>query len=447
MRKIHLIGGGGVGMSSLGLYLLHRGYTVSASDQEETKYLKLLKNAGAQVWVGHDPKKIPQDAFVYYSSAISVDNPERLFCEQKGIPCLSRHHLLEMITQECYTIAVAGTHGKTTTTAWIGSLLEDLGYDPTVIVGGSLSRWQGNFRGGRGLYDKKPLLVLEADESDGSFLYLDYRIAVLTNTDWDHPDRFPTRQDVEHEYLTFLKKNPQAIIVCSLESQDFFRKHKLRLPASLEKISIKESHGRSQLFYENNEIPISLPGKHNLYNASAVLACLLHFSSAEKIIPRMSFFTGVERRLQKIGVLSLPQGVIDIIDDYAHHPSELRASYKALQDNYHQVLLAWEPHRLSRLSLFGQDFLHFFEEENILPQVVLLPLYTAGEKEVDYPQSKKILERIKQKIPHHLDFFSAARLYDYALQILTKFPAAILFAGAGKSQQYAYEFLNFMSER
>ena len=186
--NVHVIGAGGVGMSGLALLLARTGVTVTASDQSDSPYLRKLAEKGITTWVGSDAGRINRTAHVYYSSAIKGEDPERSFAERAGMRCEPRHALLAAITREYFTIAVAGCHGKTTTSAWIASLLEAAGLDPTALIGGTVPAWNSNYREGRGELQGKPILVIEADESDRSFLSIAAQVALITNIDLYHTD-------------------------------------------------------------------------------------------------------------------------------------------------------------------------------------------------------------------------------------------------------------------
>ncbi len=451
LTHVHLIGGGGVGMSGLGLLLRQCGIAVSASDARESDYLSKLAQAGATVWLGSQPDKIPAGAQVFYSTAIKADHPERRFADEQGLLCQSRHSLLAAITENYYTIAVAGAHGKTTTSAWLACVLEDAGLDPTALIGGTVPRWNSNFRAGNGRIGGKPLLVMEADESDSSFLHIHSAMAVITNIDLDHTDHFENLQQVEQSFLQFAEqcRANGGQVIASLESLWFLEKYAIPHNEKTAALRIIKQRGEGpRLYYDAVPVPVGLPGLHNLQNASAVLAAAMQLAPVAQLIPLMNRFYGVKRRLQKLGDVILRGKRLAIIDDYAHHPRELAATLGALQPQYDDLFLAWEPHRLSRLAYFGADFLKVLKDTSMNHRTVLLPIYAAGDNPENFPSAREYWAQLCCECGLALEVFDPLLVQEFLnKKMAVDGRTAIVFAGAGESSRYARELLEFMREK
>ena len=308
-------------MSGLALLLKRTGAEITASDKNDSPYLQKLAEKGIRTWVGSKPESIPQGAHVYYSTAIKPEDAERQFAEQNGFDCEPRHSLLKLITADYSTIAIAGCHGKTTTSAWVADLLTRAGMDPTALIGGTVPGWNSNYREGSGKYADKPILVIEADESDRSFLYIESKIALVTNVDLDHTDIHPSLESLEKDFCDFAltaRKNAGSIYL----SQECGGKLRDLLSDGEKQIAehIRVLPGKHTIAAGNREYPVGLAGAHNLMNATLVLqlALALHVPEAA-LAESLAEFGGVNRRMQKLAVFTNLN--LTVIDDYAQSPA------------------------------------------------------------------------------------------------------------------------------
>jgi len=424
-------------MSGLALLARRMGAGVTASDQNDSPYLRKLADKGITTWVGSQPERIPAAAHVFYSTAIKPDDPERSHAERSGMPCEPRHQLLNLITRQYFTVAIAGCHGKTTTSAWTARLLERAGFDPTALIGGTVPEWKSNYREGNGTMQQKPLLVIEADESDRSFLSIDTNVALVTNLDLDHTDVHASLEALTQDFLEFLataqrqggwihlsKECPQELIA--------------QLPAGERAVwqEITIDNSAHALVYRGDRFPVGLTGVHNLFNATLVLQLGLRLGIEQAVIAGvLQDFTGVNRRMQTIA--SFPQKNLVVIDDYAHHPQEIAATLSALAMRYDRLLIFWEPHRLSRFNHFYAEFdtvLRRYAPQHVL---FVLPVYSAGDNLSDYPLTEERFA-IFRNPPY--TYLTDTGAFAQTAHAWTGSKNAAVFMGAGKSSEYAYAY-------
>ncbi len=481
---IHLIGGGGVGMSALGMFLLNQGYRVSASDQSAGGYLDKLASMGATVWSGSQPKKIEPGSVVFHSSAIPPHDAERKWAQENGLTVLPRHELLRILTSRYFTIAVSGTHGKTTTTAWVATLLEEAGFTPSALVGGTVHEWSSNVKlGGKSSPLGKPVLVIEADESDGSFLYINAAVAVVTNVDLDHVDRYSRMEEVEENFRQFinrLQKNgartdaakkthepehpKSGCFVPTLESLSLLTpgqaRHESmqpimeRLSISAERHSVlvkpaaKSPEGAiHEAIDEPQVMPVGLSGLHNLYNASAVVALGLYLGIGVDLIAKiLKSFRGVGRRMEIIAAYRNRAGFETIlVDDYAHHPKEIETVMNAYRSAGYLVKPCWEPHRVSRFCAFYREYRQVLNQELENRTLVLFPVFDAAGEEAsgEFPQFRTLYGQIQEN-SIYIEPDHAEQARGFAQQTGVTMQEAqqktvILFVGAGNSSRYVHE--------
>jgi len=449
-KPIHLIGGGGVGMSGLGLLLLSQGYRISASDLSGGGYLDKLKKSGAETWVGSAPERVPPEAIIFYSSAIGSSDPELSVARKRGQAAHSRHSLLRSLTRDFYTIAVSGTHGKTTTSAWIAFLFERAGRDPSALIGGTLPQWGSHFRIGQGTEQQKPLLIMEADESDSSFLQIEANEALITNVELDHVDHYAAENELYDHFRTFILhcQQKEGLILPSPEAQSWLPEEAPHAE-NLRRFYDSLQYGANTLSFTNVwgdekrvEMKVSLPGRHNLYNAAVVVACgLIHSLQISVIAEALSSFAGVGRRLETIFQAKNRHGAqITMIDDYAHHPTEVRAVLDVFRNGETKLHAVWEPHRISRFCHFYQEFTETLEEYPGLSQVSLLPVFDAGGEAAsgEFARFTELWEGLQARV-HALYALDEA-----ALNIATEAQASqkdviYLFMGAGHSSRVVHE--------
>lgn len=403
--RVHLVGIGGAGMSAIALVLLERGIPVSGSDLKESRYTTRLREMGAEVYIGHSPSHVDGCELVVYSSAIPENNPELVEARKRGLPVLRRAEMLSRLMAEGKGIAVAGTHGKTTTTSMIAMILRKAGLDPTYIVGGELNDVGSNAYAGRGEF-----VVAEADESDGSFLFLNPWSAVVTNVELDHPDFYPDEQALKDYFRRFLASvSPDGFVVlCGddpvcRELKEHCRCKVLTFGKGLDcdyrydQVEVTYKGSVFELWEGGKclgKMRIQVPGLHNVANATAACATARALRlDFEVIASALKSFRGVRRRFQFVDEV---EG-IRFVDDYAHHPTEIRAVLNtARQQGFRRVVCLFQPHRYSRVSVFWREMGEALGEADL---VVLTEIYPAGEKPMPGISSKLVLDALLEERP------------------------------------------------
>ncbi len=402
IQHIHFVGIGGSGMSGIAEVLLNLGYKVSGSDLKATHVTDRLEKLGVKIAIGHRPQNIEGAHVVVTSTAVSSQNPEVMAAKTKGIPVIPRIEMLAEIARLKYTIAVAGTHGKTTTTSMVAAVLQAGGLDPTVIVGGRLKYLDSGARLGKGEY-----LVAEADESDGSFLKLSPALAIITNIDNDHLDYYGTFDKIADAFVEFAGHVPfyGCVIVCL--DDPHARVHLPRISrrvitygldasAYLQAVNIQVNESVSKFDVLANgkklgELELHVPGKHNIQNALAAIAIGLELGIAfSNIAEGLAGFEGVGRRLELKG----DRDGITVIDDYGHHPTEVRATLSALRERYskRRLVALFQPHRFSRTQALWNEFAYAFEEADC---VYVMDIYPAGEEAIPGVSSDLIVKAMQ----------------------------------------------------
>ncbi len=393
MRRIHFVGIGGAGMSGIAEVLINLHYSVSGSDIAENAVTQRLADMGARIFIGHDSANIAAVDVVVVSTAIKADNPEVVAAQQSRIPVIPRAEMLAELMRFRYGVAIAGTHGKTTTTSLVASVLGEGGLDPTFVIGGKLNSTGTHARLGESRY-----LVAEADESDASFLYLQPMIAVVTNIDADHLETYGGDfERLQATFLEFLHHLPfygQAIL-CVDDSDVRRLLPELSRPtitygtcedADIRAINIVQQGQQTRFdvrFIDSDEvlaITLNMPGKHNVLNALAAIAVARDLGLADDSIQRaLEQFEGIGRRFQSYGDISLPQGQVLLIDDYGHHPSELAVTIDAIRRGWpkRRLVVVFQPHRYTRTRDLFEDFVQVLSSVDVL---VLLEIYAAGEE-------------------------------------------------------------------
>lgn len=382
---IHLIGIGGVSMSGIAEILAKRGYKVSGSDLNESKYTNLLKKHKIEFKIGHQAENIVGADLIVKTSAIPDDNPELVAAKNKGIKIVKRAEILSYLMRNKKTIAVAGTHGKTTVTAMIAAIFKKAKKDPAVMVGGYLEELKGNIADGKGKY-----FITEADESDGSFLHFDPDLLLINNLELDHPDFYRDLAEFKNIFKKFADKNDkQAILLYNKDDvnlETLFKNRKSNLSFSFKQgdytaKNIKFVNFKSYFdFYKEEKllarIELSLPGEYNVYNALAAAALAFELKIELKDIQAaLKNFTGVGRRFEFKGRIFNNQ--VDIIEDYAHHPTEIKKLLKTVKKlNYKKINVVFQPHRVSRTKRFFKEFTHSFQDAN---KVIITDIFTASE--------------------------------------------------------------------
>lgn len=382
-KKIHFIGIGGIGMSGLAHILHDRGCHVSGSDQSISGNTERLKKAGIEVFHEHNPSNLKGKDIVVISTDIKETNPELKEARALGLPILHRSNILEILSMDCQTIAISGTHGKTTTTALTGWVFAKAGLDPLVINGGIMNAWGSNVKMGKGKW-----CIAEADESDGSFLKLPGEFALITNIDPDHMDYYGSIEELHAAFEKFAEQGRVAVLGIDHPEvyalwQKLKGKHKcitygLHQEADVrgENITMTPDGADFEIIRGSERFPVSLSlyGKHNVLNALGVAAIAFECGiQKEAIQAAFSSFEGVERRFSRVGNWN----GVTIIDDYAHHPVEIRATIKAAKNvSKGRVIVVLEPHRYSRLDHHFDEFATSCEEADM---TIVLPVYGSRE--------------------------------------------------------------------
>ncbi|HLT57525.1 MAG TPA: UDP-N-acetylmuramate--L-alanine ligase [Limnochordales bacterium] len=387
-RKMHFIGIGGAGMSGLAQILLAQGVAVSGSDLSASAATRRLRALGARVYIGHRASHVHQEApdTVVISSAVPPGNPELVAARERRIPVVTRGELLARLMEERVGIAVAGTHGKTTTTSMIALSLERAGLDPTIAIGGELHDIGSNAKLGHG-----PYFVAEADESDRSFLHLRPRIAVVTNIEADHLENYGSTADIVQAFRQFVGQVPaDGLVVLGIDNAHAAGlaplpcrhvTYALERPAdyTVRDVRLAGMGSRSVVLERGTplgELELRVPGLHNIANALAAVAVGRHLGIEFPALARaLAGFRGAKRRFE---ILGEERGIL-VIDDYAHHPTEIRATLAAARPLYRRVVAVFQPHRYTRTQYFWRELAESFGDADCL---VLTDIYAALEQPI-----------------------------------------------------------------
>lgn len=402
----HFIGIGGAGVSGLARVLHDRGAVVTGSDLRASRYATSLEEAGVRVFIGHDAANLGDPEVVVVSTAIPESNPELSAARERGIPVWPRAKMLAELAGNDKTLAVAGTHGKTTTSSMLATTLDGMGLDPTFLIGGELNEIGANARCGRGGY-----YVVEADESDGSFLFLSPHVAVVTNMESDHLDHYGSFEAIVDTFGEFIEKTHDdgAVVVCGDDGRlvQLAREHAAATVVTYgraEDCDVRchslEPSGRGHRFAVTLPdgatlgVTVRVPGEHNVLNATAVLAVAwslgLDVALAADVLQR---FEGVRRRFESVGAV----GGVMVVDDYAHHPTEVKATLAgARAAGFDRITVVFQPHRYSRTAALGADFGASFCDAD---RIVLMDVYGAGETPVPGVTGKTVLDALLQHQP------------------------------------------------
>ncbi len=425
IEKIHFIGIGGIGMSGIAEVLLNLGFKVTGSDLRETETTERLASLGAEIFYGHKEENVTQVDVVVVSSAVKSDNPEVKAAKSRAIPVIPRAEMLAELMRMKYSIAVAGAHGKTTTTSLVASILDAAGFDPTCVVGGRLNSLGTSAQLGSSEY-----LVAEADESDGTFLLLFPTLAVATNIDLEHLDFYKDIEDIKDAFVKFLNKVPffGLVILCidnpGLQSvipslKRRYMTYGLSKQADLRaEVTKQEGFAISfKVIYrgeELGEVVLATPGIHNVVNALAAIGVAIEldipFSTVQEALKR---FAGIHRRLEVKW-----RKEWTLIDDYGHHPTEIRATLTAIRDIWKgRVIVAFQPHRYTRTKALLDQFVTSFNEADLL---IVTEIYAASEEKIEGISGSLLAERIS-KSGHKNVLFAPTKedVADTVLQIVS----------------------------
>ena len=450
---IHFIGIGGIGMSGIAEVMHNLGYDVQGSDVAEGYVVEGLRKKGIKVMIGHKAENLGDAAVVVTSTAIKRGNPEVELALENRVPVIRRAEMLAELMRLKSTVAVAGTHGKTTTTSMVAALLDAGGVDPTVINGGIINSYGSNARLGNSDW-----MVVEADESDGSFLRLDGTIAVVTNIDPEHLDHYGSFDRVKDAFVEFVGNVPfygaallcldhpevqailprvqdRRIVTYGFSAQaDIRGDNVVSFPGGNRfDVQIRERDGSTRKI-EGIEMP--MPGRHNVLNAMAAIGVALHMGIDDATIQTgFAKFGGVKRRFTKVGEIAVDGGVATVIDDYGHHPVEIKAVLAAAREGAQgRVIAVVQPHRFTRLRDLMDDFQQAFNDADI---VYAAPVYTAGEQPIEGVDSAALVAGLKRRGHRNASTIADADALATALAADIQADDMVICLGAGDITKWA----------
>lgn len=454
IRTVHFIGIGGSGMSAIAWVLLKRGYVVTGSDLGSNNQTARLAEAGATIYKGHSSENMGTPDLVVVSTAIPIHNPERLAAQERNIPVWQRARMLAAIMDGGKSTAIAGAHGKTTTTSMSGLLLKMAGLEPTVLVGGELNDFGGNAHVGRA-----DLVVAEADESDGSFLLFHPDIAVVTNVEADHLDHWKNFESLKEGYAQFLRQcKPEGKIILCVDSpgavEALERSGRAAVTYSItgqeadwqaRDIQSKDGTTTFELVHERKShgtFQLSVPGHHNVSNALAALAVANEHgvdpATCRSILPA---FHGTRRRWDRVG----EAWGVTIVDDYAHHPTEIAATLSAARNSHNgRVIAIFQPHRYTRTHLLCNEFGRAFESADL---ALILDVYSAGESAIEGVSGDLIADRVRRNGSPEVCFFPVTNeVIPYLMERLQP-DDLVLTMGAGDVWKLGQPLLDSLKDR
>ena len=442
-------------MSGLAKVLLEMGYKVSGSDIRENKFTEELKIRGATIYQGHNSSHINNTDVVVVSSAILSENPELKEAKRENIPLISRGKLLAYLTNERENIIIAGTHGKTTTTSLIYSILREGGRNPTIFVGG-----EDNAIGSSSKLGDDEYVVAESDESDGSFLFLYPKICVLTSLEDDHLDFYKSKKNLFNSFVQFIEKlKPEGTLIINrddvqlreilekvhLHSSQKMITYGINSEAELyaDKIRLREFISLYRVKYKGDaaeEIKLSLPGEHNIYNSLGAIGAGISLKIGwDKIKKALSSFRGVKRRFEIIGETS---SHILVINDFAHHPTEIEKTLTVAKRLNRRIITVFQPHRYTRTKILLPRFATAFKKTDIL---FLTSIYAAGERPLPGINGRLLFEEIKKQRKKGTYYFSSISLLINFLKKKTTAGDLLLILGAGDIEKVGKVFLKEMN--
>ena len=447
IQKLHFVGIGGIGMSGIAELLLNLGYKVSGSDLKQSSITDRLATLGGEIHIGHDAANVEGTNVVVISSAVRPDNPEVVAAKKLQIPVIPRAEMLAELMRLKYGVAIAGSHGKTTTTSMIATVLVSGGFDPTAVIGGRLNAFGSNAKLGKGDF-----LVAEADESDGSFLKLSPAIAVVTNIDREHLDHYADLEEIQAAFAAFANKVPfyGAAVLClddpnvqaiipRIERRIITYGTSSQADLVASRIEFQDFGTICQVRYKGNPLGtlrLRIPGEHGILNALAAVATALELEIPfEKITAALASFQNADRRFQVKG----RKGNILVVDDYGHHPTEIIATLSAARRACDRRIVAvFQPHRYTRTRALAEDFARAFYHADVL---LVLPIYAASEEPIPGVTAEGLVDRIKKfghrDVSYVPDFAGARQMLKDKLQD----GDLLLTLGAGDVWKVGEEFL------
>ncbi|MCX5844929.1 MAG: UDP-N-acetylmuramate--L-alanine ligase [Deltaproteobacteria bacterium] len=447
IKRIHFVGIGGIGMSGIAEVLLNLGYTITGSDLSQSDLTQRLASLGARIYTGHHASHLGDTDVVVTSTAVKTDNPETLEAHRRNIPVIPRAEMLAELLKMKFSIAVSGSHGKTTTTSMVAMVLASGGLDPTMVIGGKLASIGSNAKLGDG-----EVIVAEADESDGSFLKLSPSLAVITNIDLEHLDYYRDIEDIKTAFLQFANIVPfyGSTILCLDDEnvKDILPKIKRKtvtygLAPSAEyrasEISFSGPSSRFTLHYKEDAlgtVTLNVPGLFNVYNSLATIAVARELDMEFPAIEEgLKSFTGVQRRLEVKGKVN----GITIVDDYGHHPTEIRETLRAAKHVWNdKIIVVFQPHRYTRTKALFNEFITAFPNADTL---IVTDIYAASEVPIDGVNAESLCDGIRRH--GHKNVIYIKTFDDIVNHLLTiaKPSDVIITQGAGNVWKIGEEFL------
>ena len=437
IRRIHMVGIGGAGMSGIAEVLLNQGYEVSGSDMSDSAVVRHLRELGAHVAVGHAAENVGDVQVLVKSTAINDENPELVEARRRNIAIIPRAKMLAELMRLRQGIAIAGTHGKTTTTSLTASIFDTAGLDPTVIIGGRLNAYGTNAHLGHGEY-----LIAEADESDGSFLCLLPIINVVTNVDEDHLDHYKTRAGIDEAFVEFMNNVPFYVLNIVCGDDPGVRALLARVKRPVLTYGFAEDNVLRAVPLEcgvrNNfevwrsgvklgEVSLPQPGRHNMLNALAAIGAAMEVDiSFEKCAEGLNGFGGVGRRFEFKG----EKGGVTVVDDYGHHPAEIAATLATARQVFpgRRIIAAFQPHRFSRTQAHFGEFCKVFDN---VDQLLLTEIYAASEKPIPGVSGQSLAQGIRQVSTTPVEYFQTLNDLAAGLPTILKEGDVLLTLGAG----------------
>ena len=453
IQKIHFVGIGGIGMSGIAEVLINLGYQVSGSDLKESDITRRLASFGGTISYGHRSENLAEVDVVVTSTAVNQNNPEVLEANRRKIPVIPRAEMLAELMRMKHGIAIAGTHGKTTTTSMVATVLGHGGIDPTVVIGGRLDSIGSNAKLGQGEF-----LVAEADESDGSFLKLSPTIAVVTNVDEDHLDYYSGLDEIRSTFINFINKVPfYGLVVLCLDDENIqgmipavkkrLMTYGLTTQADFQASDIKHDADRTNFLVHFRgkalgRLSIRMPGRHNVLNALAAVAVGMELDMPFAAIAEgFQDFGGVQRRFQVKGEAQ----EIMVVDDYGHHPVEIKATLSAARSGWNRrVVAVFQPHRYSRTEALFDDFTKAFYQAD---HIAVMDVYAAGEEPRPGVCAEKLAEGISGHGHKSCCYTGDADATVEHLQAVLQAGDIVITLGAGNVWQVGETLLQLLREK
>ena len=452
VKKLHFVGIGGIGMSGIAELLLNQGFKITGSDINDSKVIQNLKDKGAEIFIGHDTKNLTDADVLVYSSAVNRDNPEIISAMNKHIPIIRRAEMLgELIALKETSIGVAGTHGKTSTSSMVGAMLSKANLDPTLVVGGLVRNINTNSLLGEG-----EIIVVEADEFDRSFLSLQPTIGIITNIELEHTDCYEDIYDLQNAFTQFANASPfyGAVIIGNQSPAAADIIQNIKRPVITFGLTKKSdfyasdiAHNKSEttfaVFYKQKRlgvIHLQVPGEHNVLNALASVALGVEMNIPfHDIAAGLESYKGVRRRFDIKGEAN----DIMVVDDYAHHPTEVRVTLDSARNGWSRRIIAvFQPHLFSRTKAFYQEFAIALMEADIL---IITDVFPAREKPIEGVTGKMVADFAKESGHKNVYYLEKLENLEKKLDNLSQANDMIITIGAGNIWRYAESYMNHLN--